>query len=558
MDTKKSAVMALGLTLLLSGCNQAQSNTPATTNTSNFRSHIDVKTSNVFSAKPILPKPGTNTGLAEWNAVKLPSGVGAINPVPSNSKWQPMNFGEDQPKIAGNAADKLFMANDAGVWYRNGQRWTLMPGTEQFVPITAITVTPAGAPIIATPNQILAYVSRRWIRISDQLEAGTQSLKWTRDGQLVAQVTYYPQVDTNPTEIGPAPMPRHRTMIFNGTKWYKSENQMSVHSFISTSRQNRALGAPAMGIHYIGLSPTGTPTVELMVNESRRSVCQLSNGRWNALNMSGFPPDVPDPSNYSTTAQDVTWWNGQLVVSSPTSGAMDWNGAAWKSVGDSGMTSNYHRMGSVSADANTLFAEVREVVPPPPTTPRVLFNTLWEFQNKQWQQIDFPNPPSRNLIGDPVISNTGTVAVSDIEGHRVWLYQHRKWKQLATGTGALSNGYVREMKFLPNGKLTVALVGPGSTSSNNIYEWTGTKWVPLLANNSVINNGTYWFDYAFAPNGAIIVGLMNRAGYSVWRYSNGTWSDLGLHGQPPEFLYVTKQNTLFVVTDKYVCWQLQL
>lgn len=314
-----------------------------------------------------------------------------------------------------------------------------------------------------------------------------------------------------------------------------------------------------MGVHYIGLSPTGTPTIEFMVNDSNRSIWQYSNGKWNAVNMSGFPVDTPDPDAY-VEAKDVTWWNGNLVVSSPKGGAMEWNGATWNSVGNNrGMTSNYHRMGSVmSSTGNTLFAEVKETVPPPPTTPRQSFNTLWEFQQKQWHQINFPNPTPGSLFGDPVVSSTGVVAVSDIDGKQVWLYQNQKWQQIAHGTGIFKNAHVREMKFLPNGKLTVALIGVNSPSSNNIYEWTGTKWVPLLSDNTVINKGTYWFNYTWAPDGAIIIGLMNESGYSVWCYTNGKWSNLGLYGQRPEFLYVTKQNTLFVVTDKYVCWRLNL
>lgn len=555
MFMKRSLIVILGFTLVLSGCEQSHANTTSTSKISGSQNNVDVNTSKVFTTKPILPEPGTDKG--EWDVLKLPSNAGTINPVPNNTKWQPMNFGEDKPIIAGNSTGALYMATDAGVWYRDGERWSFMPGTEKFSPITAITVTPVGAPIIATGNQIFEFKSQKWILISDNQETGIKSLDWTKNGQLVAQITYYPQQSNSSYSNGPAPMPIYKMMIFNGTKWYKPTDQSEIHNLVDTSRRDTGLGAPAMGVHYIGISPTGTPTIEFMVHDSNRSIWQYSNSKWNAVNMSGFPVDTPVPDEYFG-AKDVTWWNSNLVVSSPKRGAMEWNGATWNSVGNNeGMTTNYHRTGNVmSSTGNTLFAEVKETVPPPPTTPRRSFNTLWEFQQKQWHQINLPNPTPDSLLEDPVISSTGAVAVSD--GNDVWLFQNKKWKLIGNRTGIFKNAHVREMKFMSNGTLTIALISENSPTVNNIYEWTGSKWFPLLSDNNVISKENFWFNYTWAPDGSVIIGLMNETGYSVWRYTTGKWLDLGLHGQRPEFLSVTKQDTLFVITDKYVSWRLNL
>lgn len=554
---RRFMIVLSGVMFVLSGCAPA---TPANVNQqqSNATGLPVKKQARVFSVSPVLQKPGSGSG--KWNVALLPSNFTPIDPVPSGVTWQPMNFGQDPPLLAKNASGKAYLATDAGLWYQNrgGQRWIFIPGTQNFTPITAVTVTTAGAPVIADRHGLYTYISTRWIPIPIKRKGVVTSLGWTRDGALAVSLTTYPQSHRSSSSIGgPAPLPVNVMLLYDGKHWTTLQNTQHLQGLTGVSQP---IKADAFGIHYIGLSPQGVPTLELMSKNFNPVMLQQLQGKWKALNMSSFPVSKQILGNYTVT-RDVTWWKGKLIVSSPVGGAMEWNGSTWVSVGNHrGMTSNYHRTGTISAAGNDLFAEVKETIPPPPTTPSRGFNTLWDFQANRWRQIGFPRAVSGFVFGDPILSDKGDIAVEESNswaGNHIWLQHHQEWHQIADGTGIFRNNDVASMKFAPNGRLTIGLVGP---SSDNIYEWSGSKWTPILADAHTVlpTHFTNWFRYIWAPDGSLIVGVMNNKGYSVWRYKNGKWTDLGLHHQRPEFLFVTKSDTLFVVTGNYVCWKMQL
>jgi len=321
-------------------------------------------------------------------------------------------------------------------------------------------------------------------------------------------------------------------------------------------------GPSFAGVHDLDASAGHDFTVELADSvDAHRALWQWTGSAWQVLDMSTFPARVFGPDAY-VESHDLAWWRNALAVSSGNA-VVVWNGSTWNVIGGTNNPLHADDTGTiVSTVDGTLFARVRETIPPPPTTPSQTFDTLWFFRQKQWHQLALPKPHPGRVIDDPVVAPDGTIAALESgapTGEHIWLYQHGAWKEIADGTGVFANSEIGEPVFAANGDVTVDVQQPMTGGAvDNIYEWNGFHWTPLLQDNSVVAANTYWFHYAWAPDGSIVIGKMGTAGYSLWHYTNKHWVNLGLDGQMPQTIEVLGDNTLFVVTDAYVCWHLQL
>jgi hypothetical protein len=314
-----------------------------------------------------------------------------------------------------------------------------------------------------------------------------------------------------------------------------------------------------MGLRFAGDSPKGVPFVELLGPTSHREIWQFINGSWKSINMKGFPVETHMEQYDPWFPRDLTWSpSGFLTVSSRNHGVWQWNGSRWTKIGNSIDPHHPYSTGDIAWMSNgTLVANVYEMIPPPPATPRMLHNMLWTFQGGRWHHLLYPKSVTENVIEGIDVSpqsNSIVVAVGSGIVH-IWLWTKGSWREIGNGTGPLQHLRSGDVSFAPNGHVMVPLSDPADPSQNGLYEYNGSRWVQVLHNPAPLREkNTYWFHAVWAHDGSIIFSLMNAKGYHLLRYAKDKWTDLGLSNQDITRILVLPDGTLFAITDSYVGW----
>lgn len=317
-----------------------------------------------------------------------------------------------------------------------------------------------------------------------------------------------------------------------------------------------------VGVHYVGLSPNGIPTMELQGYAPKFQIWQQLHGRWHSLHL---PSAVTTYTNNPTyldlheyNPQNIAWSsNGLLTISTEQHGVWQLHGKTWVQVGGPIDKKHTYSTGSIGfTKSGVLVASVKEEIPPPPTTPRMLHTMTWIYKNRRWTHVQYPSGVTENLVqGVSIAPNGDLILLVSSAGFQIWTHHADKWTLTAPSTGLPTASGHTNVAFAPDGKLTLSITGFQSPDKNGLYQLMNGAWHQILTNPSWLRKrDTYWSQPAWLPDGSIVFSVMNDDGYHLWRYAHGTWHDLGLSNQRIGQLFVLPGGWLYAVSDAYVCW----